>query len=304
MMLFVAYQYRRLLTGWPSPSAEDVLERFLDSIDGLEAPFFGWTHLMDLHLPIDPKIVDKEIATGVSRFEHFVAEGAMSGDMRSRAMDDVYDGALAYVDEQLGHFLEALDRRDLLENTVVIVTGDHGEALYDRGICGHPAHYLYDELLRVPLLVRIPSMGSERLAEPFSLAWLHELFADIIDVDIGEFPASSGRECLLDDHDDGVVVSDVIGPSGHSVAVRDSEYKYVTHYGGEPEGKKNKVLKDTTFRVQSDRGERVALKGSEAPAHLRDRAERIRTAPENLRSVEHEITGGVRKQLDELGYKM
>ncbi|MFB6186263.1 MAG: hypothetical protein ABEI86_05280, partial [Halobacteriaceae archaeon] len=65
----------------------------------------------------------------------------------------------------------------------MIVTADHGEALHDRGVYGHASlgeefvhgenrHYMYDELLHVPLLVRTPSEGSKRISTPFSLGWL------------------------------------------------------------------------------------------------------------------------------------
>ena len=121
-------------------------------------------------------------------------------------------------------------REDRWKDTVLIVTGDHGEALFDRGRYGHPRHYPYDELLHVPLLVCDPKGGTGRLSTPFSMAWLGELIAEVIDVPRPDFPAESSA----DSHLDGVVetvspvVSDALVAHGHSIAVRNSEFKYVT----------------------------------------------------------------------------
>ncbi len=77
-----------------------------------------------------PEIVDPEIA---SRF---------------------YDSSIAYFDRQLGWLLAALERLDLAQRTVVVLTSDHGELLGEHGVYNH--YYLYDENLQVPLVLAVP----------------------------------------------------------------------------------------------------------------------------------------------------
>jgi arylsulfatase A-like enzyme len=71
---------------------------------------------------------------------------------------DLYDGAIQYTDDNLGRILQALDELGLASSTVVAVTGDHGEALGDHGLFFTHDFTLYDEVLRVPLVIRAPGI--------------------------------------------------------------------------------------------------------------------------------------------------
>jgi arylsulfatase A-like enzyme len=66
-----------------------------------------------------------------------------------------YRSEVSRADAAIGRLLESLRRRGLYENTLVIVTSDHGEALGEHGTIGH-VETLYDELLHVPLIIRLP----------------------------------------------------------------------------------------------------------------------------------------------------
>ena len=66
-----------------------------------------------------------------------------------------YDGALAYLDSQVGNLLEALKSRGQLDRTLVILVSDHGEALADQGFYIH-GHSLYMDQIHVPLIIRLP----------------------------------------------------------------------------------------------------------------------------------------------------
>jgi arylsulfatase A-like enzyme len=71
----------------------------------------------------------------------------------------LYDSGLAYIDQQLSALLEYLESAGLLEKTIVVVTSDHGESLYEHGLVGHSS--LYDHDLKVPLVISAP-LGSAR----------------------------------------------------------------------------------------------------------------------------------------------
>jgi arylsulfatase A-like enzyme len=89
----------------------------------------------------------------------------------------LYDGAVAFVDAQLGRLLDGIDRLGLAERTLVAVTSDHGEAFFEHG---YPIHAnLFDEVLRVPLILRGPGVPPGlRVAE---IARLMDLVPTLLD---------------------------------------------------------------------------------------------------------------------------
>jgi hypothetical protein len=80
-----------------------------------------------------------------------------------------YRGVVAEVDAQLGRVLDVLERTGLAERTIVVVLSDHGEALGFRGYWLHGV-FLWESLLRVPLVMRVPGVRPKRIDAPVSLA--------------------------------------------------------------------------------------------------------------------------------------
>jgi arylsulfatase A-like enzyme/Flp pilus assembly protein TadD len=96
--------------------------------------FFGWVHYYDPHLPYDPPSPYKE------EFNR-----------------NPYDGEIAYMDQFVGAVLERLKEKGILERTIVVVAGDHGEGLGEKVETGHGI-FLYEETLRVPLIFHNPEV--------------------------------------------------------------------------------------------------------------------------------------------------
>jgi arylsulfatase A-like enzyme/Tfp pilus assembly protein PilF len=96
--------------------------------------FFLWAHYYDPHQPYDPP-------------EPYKHEYAKS----------LYDGEIAYMDEQVGRLLSGLDQLGIASRTLVIAVGDHGESLGEHGEATHGI-FLYDATLHVPLLVAGPDV--------------------------------------------------------------------------------------------------------------------------------------------------
>jgi arylsulfatase A-like enzyme len=71
----------------------------------------------------------------------------------------LYDSGLAYIDQQLSVLLEDLESEGLLDDTIVVITSDHGESFFEHGLVGHSS--LYDQDLKVPLIVSAP-LGAAR----------------------------------------------------------------------------------------------------------------------------------------------
>jgi len=139
---FKLEQGQRLdLAGVQRP-ADQVVDLGLEWLDGGDGrPFFAWLHLYDPHIPYDPPEPFK------SRFS-------------GRGPGGLYDGEIAYTDSQIGRALDWLEEQDLADSTVVVVVGDHGEALGDHGESEH-GYFVYDATVQVPLVVRVPGSGAE-----------------------------------------------------------------------------------------------------------------------------------------------
>ncbi len=140
------------------------------------APFFAYVHTAEPHRPYAPgppfdSLFDPGYRGDVTGL--FDGEG---GYARATSPEDVahvvalYDGEVRLADEALGRLLAGLEARGLRESTLVAVTSDHGEELHERGGWNH-GHSLYDELLRVPLVLAAPRLLPEgaRVAEPVAL---------------------------------------------------------------------------------------------------------------------------------------
>ena len=219
------------------------------------------------------------------------------------------------------------------ENTVLIVTSDHGEAMGERGVNGHRNHYPYDELLQVPLLVRTPDDPGEesgekdgdgdRIDTPFSLSWLHELIAETVGLDPMELPARSPSGTHLDDPEDGrLAVADSLTPFAHTVVVRDREYKLVKHFDGwipEDRGGRYDLMRhlgihttdfgpevfdalNVLYRPSTGPCERTPLPPSEAPSGHHERAAAVRTRVEDLPRIEGRPDAETTEMLRDLGY--
>ena len=88
-------------------------------------------------------------------------------------MRGVYDAAIRDLDRASAALATELDRRGVLDDTIVVVVSDHGEAIGEHGIYGHNFS-LYDELIHVPLVIRYPrSVPAARVTHPVSTADLY-----------------------------------------------------------------------------------------------------------------------------------
>lgn len=123
----------------------DKFRRWLDGAPG--APFFCWVHLYDPHAPYAPP-----------------------APYRERFAGDPYRGEIAFMDETIGRMLADLEERGLLENTLVVAVGDHGEGFDEHGESGHGV-FCYEESLRVPLIFRLPRLfaGGRAVKRPVGL---------------------------------------------------------------------------------------------------------------------------------------
>jgi arylsulfatase A-like enzyme len=88
-------------------------------------------------------------------------------DPSTRAeMKLLYDSEVAYVDDAIGRLLDHLRDLSLYDDSLIIVAGDHGEEFWEHGLTGH-GQSAYQELLHVPLMIKLPGSGVRRRIESF-----------------------------------------------------------------------------------------------------------------------------------------
>ena len=136
-------------------------ERWIDG--DARPPFFLFVHLWDPNYDyIPPPPYDTRFDPGWKGdfdFSNLARNPGISPDMPARAFRHLvalYDGEIASSDAAVGRITAALEQRGWLDRTLVAVTSDHGEEFFDHGNMGHP-RTLYEEVLHVPLLFRLPS---------------------------------------------------------------------------------------------------------------------------------------------------
>jgi len=117
----------------PYEPDSELLAIFEDGYDGVLPP---WISKEDLE-----RINRGEIAINDRDLDHIIA---------------AYDAEIRSVDEAFAVLLAGLEELDLADDALIIFTSDHGEELGEHGVVGWHSHTLYDELLRVPLVIRFP----------------------------------------------------------------------------------------------------------------------------------------------------
>ncbi len=236
-----------------------VNQELLEWLDGYgsDRPFFAFLNYFDSHLPYGPPAPfdtlftapgDRYWAIGNSR------QAALYSEEELHQLRASYEEAVAYVDHQVGRLMEALDSRGLRNNTIVIVTSDHGEQFGEHGVIGH-SNSLYDPVTRIPLVIadpRSPGLGGRRIAAPVSLRDVPATILDLVGAS-GGLPGRSLRghwmggaspEPILMQNDRGFERLSMLG-------VVDGDWKYVRTFRAE--------VVEELYQVVSDPAEATDL---------------------------------------------
>ena len=175
-------------------NAGDVNRSFLQWLDGRDTgrPFFAFLNYYDAHEPYlppppyDTRFTDRPLPTLDPWEQH--PDSTLD---RYRA---TYDGAIAYLDAEIGRLLDQLQARGLLETTIVIITSDHGEEFGLHGVIDHGSS-LFFESLHVPLAIRVPPSipeysGEGRFDETVSLRDLPSTILGLIGEEASILPGA------------------------------------------------------------------------------------------------------------------
>ncbi|MEM8713144.1 MAG: sulfatase [Planctomycetota bacterium] len=164
---FDVYEVKRQ----PAAAVTDRVLAHLDDVNRAE-PQFLFVNYMDMHRPYGGMSTEEllrlpaeerpdEMLEALCR--RVMNDGEPAGELGERVLG-MYDAALTGLDAEIGRLLDGIAERGMLENAVVIVTSDHGEAFGTHGIVEH-AKDVYEPLVSVPLIVKAPGQTGGRVIE-------------------------------------------------------------------------------------------------------------------------------------------
>jgi arylsulfatase A-like enzyme len=201
--------------------AESVTDAVLDHLDELgdEADrLFLFVHYFDAHSPYDPpepfgtpyiregglttsdhydisrqvvahqmRLIKKPrnpYSLGLTpQLVHGVTGEKLPGDEDLAAL---YAGEVSYLDHHLGRLLDGLEERGVLKDSLVVLTGDHGETFWEHGDFWHHGASVYETNVHVPLLVRMPDGCGLEIEDPVSTVDVYPTVLDLIGVSLPE----------------------------------------------------------------------------------------------------------------------
>jgi arylsulfatase A-like enzyme len=206
-----------------------------------DEPWFLWLHYLDPHWPCltrerpstseeihrdwyDRELFRNQVQPARGRFD--------PGPETTARWIRRYRDALRSTDREVGRLIEFLRSRPDWDNTIVAITGDHGEELFERGTWHHEWNQLHREGINVPLIVRVPAGAPRKVSEPVGLLDLAPTLLDY--AGISQPPAMMGASLrpLLAGEASAArpVFTEMLGTrnsANYLLAIRDREWKYI-----------------------------------------------------------------------------
>jgi len=240
--------YEDAFARWGVPGL-DVSRAAMDWIRaGGDDPFFLYVHYLDSHRPYgrlqreaaearyleiasDSRWLSAAAAGEVAALARFEdGELAVDAGLRPslRLLEMAYDSGIESFDRALGPVLEALRGQPSWPSTAVVVTSDHGEALYERGYGNHGIG-LYDDELAVPLAMRLPGVGraNDRVDGPVSLIDIMPTLCAYAKLDCGSGLAGRSLVAPRFDSTPRYVVSESVRGAPESRTIRNASLKLI-----------------------------------------------------------------------------
>jgi len=175
------------LLDWGSKPAREVGSEFLQWVTKERGrPFFAFLNFFDAHEPYPLTPFTAALGPSANEsWDDFSAGWRSGSDDRPFAEQmrpwlNQYDGALAYLDEEVGAILDTLAARGILQHTLVVLASDHGESFGEHGLISH-RNSLYLDQLHVPLVISYPGVvpSDRRIARDVSV---RDVAATVLDL--------------------------------------------------------------------------------------------------------------------------
>ncbi len=204
-------------------------------------PFFLFLNYFDPHFPYNPPSPHSTWFLGDKVLDQL--------PVRER-LGILYDGEMRYMDAYIGRLFDALRRRRQFDNSLIIITADHGELLGEHGWYGH-GKYLSPEEINIPLLVKYPQgeVPARRVSTPVQTVDVFPVIADRLDAELppgmqGQLPSQITHPIISETYP-----PKPISDKGHWRAITEGSIKCVWNSEG----------RHALYNVSDDPGERSNL---------------------------------------------
>ncbi len=171
-----------------------IIHTFKEFVEAMKKKeFFAWIHCMGVHAPYLPfnqllkrsclSLSDIEILSLPGHFAAFPNKKPLRELVTKnlQKIKDFYNQAIQYTDFWIGSLLNFLREKKLYQETLIVLTSDHGEEFLEHGETNHPCQ-LYNELLHVPLLIKIPEKPPQKITKKVSLIDLAPTLCEVLNI--------------------------------------------------------------------------------------------------------------------------
>lgn len=155
-------------------------------------PFFIYIHNDETHYPYYPpkkflkrfaKIPRPTIENTIQDREKILGESGVFEKTDFEMLKTLYNGELAHLDHNLGRLFNFMEKKGILDNTILIITSDHGSNFGEHDLYGH-SFCLYDSVIKIPLIIHYPKMFSQkRIQKPVQNIDVLPTLLDILNID-------------------------------------------------------------------------------------------------------------------------
>lgn len=242
---FVKYLYNKVQSNnIPYDRAEIINKKAISWLKDHKTNFFLWIHYMDVHFPYKPpkkfqlyfrskpmnNLEMSILNDKIIKNDKLSKPSEMSED-EIRNIIDLYNGEIRYVDNEIKSLIGELSEMDILNDTLIVITADHGEQFWEHGEFGHGAN-LYDELIRVPLIIYNSAYKNIEIDEPVSLLDVSPTIMDILGIsDNNTFQGTSLIPIIKGERKSSGVISETFGKGRRRISYRTKKWKYILNEG-------------------------------------------------------------------------
>lgn len=294
--------YVHFFQQYPLPSADRVNKAIFEWLSPSREPFFLFANYMDVHEPYQSEEQDQSEA--LSDFGwYYKSIGESVSPETAELVREAYSSSVDKLDRSIIDLLRFLSENDLLNDTILILLSDHGQALGERNYWGHGV-YLIEELINVPLMIfqHDRFFSSKTVTKPVSLADLPKYILNAANVSEKQNSGTLDPTYLCSSDRDIPIHSQTYGlPKEYQSEVPDTgvslEGYEVVHYAG--------------WRGEYDRAaDSLHLSKSEEVPHV-DKTEakqvienELRTDTQQLQAKgDRELDDKLKSRLEQLGYR-
>jgi arylsulfatase A-like enzyme len=242
---FAKYIYNKVHTNnIPYDRAELINKKAISWLKDHKTNFFLWIHYMDVHFPYKPpkkfqlyirskpmnNLEMSILNDKLIKDDKLTKSSEMSED-DTKNIIDLYNGEIRYVDNEIKSLIDELRDMDILNDTLIVITADHGEQFWEHGEFGHGAN-LFDELIRVPLIIYNSEYKNIEIDEPVSLLDVSPTILDLLDIsDNKTFQGTSLIPIIKGNKKSSGVISETFGKGKQKISYRTKKWKYILDEG-------------------------------------------------------------------------